>query len=114
MNRDFITGEVEGTGSAINISIGFQPKKVVLYNIDDAGALDPVLVWVDGMGADKGFKYLSIADNGTTTNKSHDYISSGGVTQYAGAVGGAEEGFTIGTDSDMNASGETIVYEASR
>ena len=105
-------GTVEGTGSAINIELGFVPSRVTLYNIDDAGGLAPKMEWISGMADGSAFKYLSIADDGTTTNKSHALVTSNGVTPYGGAAGSAAKGFTIGADSDMNASGETILWLA--
>ena len=114
MSSQFKTGTVEGTGSAINVEIGFQPDRVVLYNIDDAGSLSPRLEWNVGMGDDAGWKMLTIADNGTDGVNSSEHITSDGVSQYAGSQAANSEGFTIGADSDINASGETIVWEAYR
>lgn len=108
----FTTGTVEGTGAAINVQLGFTPSKVVIYNIDDAGALSPSLTWVSGMAAASGWKTLSIADNGTTTKKSSEYITADGISAYAGTAAGDSAGFTIGADADLNVSAETIVYEA--
>ena len=109
-NGHFKTGTVEGTGSAINVELGFTPSKVVLYNID--GSKNPRMTWVAGMAAASGFKELLIADNGTTADNSMEYVTSNGISTYAGSEGSAAVGFTIGADSDVNASGETIVYEA--
>lgn len=119
MASNFATGTVEGTGSAINVSVGWQPDYVKVWNIDDAGTLYPIIEWHSTMGAGKGFKYLKIADNGSTGNLSSTYVTTGGITAYAGTVGtastaGTGEGFTIGTDSDLNANGETIVWIAAR
>ena len=114
MNQDKLTGTVEGTGSAINVSIGFVPKKVKLFNIDDVGGLAPVMEWVQGMAAASAFKYLKIVDSGATGNASHDLVTSNGISEYVGTVAGVSEGFTIGADADMNVSGETIVWKAER
>jgi hypothetical protein len=106
------TGTVEGTGAAINVQLGFVPKKVVLYNIDDAGDLDPILVWNDQMPAASGVLFLSVAGPDAATNKSHTIITTGGVTAYPGTRGGDQAGFTIGANANMNVAGETIVWEA--
>jgi len=111
--RQFKTGTVEGTGSAINVSLGFKPDHVKCVNIDDAGSLAPMMEWINGMGAAAGIKSLSIADDGSTSNASHALVSSNGISQYDGSDSAAP-GFTIGADSDLNASGETIVYIATR
>lgn len=108
----YVTGTVEGTGSAINIELGFTPVKVKCFNIDDAGGLDCTLEWITGMAAASGIKTLLIADDGTSGNNSSEYVTSGGITVYAGTDGGYSKGFTIGADADLNASGETILYEA--
>ena len=90
-------GSVEGTGSAIEVDLGFQPKVVLLRNIDGNATLD----WVESMGDDKGQKIVTSGADATNIS----FIESGGVTQNS-------NGFTIGTDADVNASGETIVYVA--
>lgn len=108
----FTTGTVEGTGSAINVELGFTPSKVVIYNIDDAGGKSPRMTWVRGMAAASGFKELGVVDSGITADKSLEYVTANGISTYAGSEGSAAVGFTIGADSDVNASGETIVYEA--
>lgn len=99
----FATGSVEGTGSAINVSLGFTPKYVKLYNYDDAGAAAPSLEWFSGMSAGHGLK---------NTTDTQAKITTGGISEYAGAEASAGVGFTIGTDADINASGETIFYIA--
>ena len=111
--NEFATGSVEGTGAAINVSLGFKPTYVKCYNIDDAGALAPTVEWFEGMTAGHGLKGLGIADDGTTSAVSQAAITSNGISQYAGtdSVG---EGFTIGADADLNAAAETIVYIAVR
>lgn len=112
--RQFKYGTVEGTGAAINVSLGFEPDYVKCFNIDDAGGLDPIIEWVNGMGAGTGMKYLKTVDSGATGNASHDFLGSNGITAYAGTNAGDSAGFTIGADTDLNVSAETIVYIAMR
>lgn len=104
-------GTVEGTGAAINVSCGFTPVYVKLVNIDDAGGLAPTLEWFSGMGAGDALKTLKIVDSGTTANASSQIITSLGIDTYAGSASAAK-GFTIGADTDVNVSGETILYLA--
>lgn len=86
-------GNVEGTGAALAVSLGFEPKIVRLLNIDGLATLE----WVAGMGNATGLKQVTagtlsfIAVNGITPNSS---------------------GFTIGADTDINVTAETIFYEA--
>lgn len=100
----FAVGTVEGTGAAINVKCGFVPRYVKLLNIDSAN--EEVLEWFSPMGAGYGRK---------TSNDVSSVISTGGITAYQGADeqdGG--QGFTIGTDADVNASAETLVWLAIR
>ena len=105
-------GTVEGTGSALNVLLGFTPAIIRLWNIDDAGATDARMEWITGMAAASAFKDMSIVDSGTTADRSHELVTSNGITLLAGVAGVSEAGFTIGADSDMNVSGETILWEA--
>ncbi len=95
-----VTGAVEGTGAAINIELGFTPVRVELRNIDGLAELN----WTTEDGAAKGTKRIT---DGTMTN-----LSSNGVSAYAGASGATGKGFTIGADTDVNVSAETINYTA--
>lgn len=100
--NNIATGTVEGTGSAINVECGFQPRAVKVINIDG----DAILDWTEDMGADAGYKTVAAGTNAL--------VSSGGITKYAGSAAANSEGFTIGTDADVNASAETLVYIAYR
>jgi len=101
MNRIY-TGTVEGTGSEIEITLGFIPNYVRLFNIDGVAILE----WTPDMGAGKGLK---IADSGTGATDI-ELISSGGVTISSSSDD--FRGFKIGTDSDINVEDETINYVA--
>jgi len=105
-----MTGTVEGTGSAINVKCGFKPRYVKLFNIDDGGSLMPMMEWHEGLADGYGIKWLI-----GTTYTTPSIASSGGITPYSGSdAAGEGQGFTIGTDSDINASGETILWLALR
>jgi len=117
MFNNIFVGSVEGTGAAINVETGFKPRYVKVLNIDDAGSLNPTIEWFEGMTAAYGLKNLRQAvDEGGTATYSvvNEIITSLGISQYAGAAGSNSEGFTIGADTDLNVSGETIVYIALR
>ena len=107
-------GSVEGTGSAINVEVGFTPSYVRCFNYDDAGGLAPTMEWWQGMTDGHGLKTLKSVDNGTTGNASSAKVTSNGISAYGGATGANGAGFTIGADADLNASGETIFYIAIR
>jgi len=111
--NNVVVGSVEGTGAAINVELGFVPKYVKVFNSDDAGSLFCTLEWFSGMAAASGLKTTSIADNGSTTLKSSEKISSNGISEYAGTEA-TSPGFTIGADTDVNVDSETMFYMAIR
>ena len=89
-----VTGSVNGTGSAIDIrTVGFRPKKVELENVDGLASC----VWTDTMADDSMVKRVTA---GTMT-----FVTSNGIIPLS-------NGFTIGADSDLNASDELIHYVA--
>ena len=112
--NEVAVGSVAGTGAAINISIGFKPRYVKVFNYNDAGALYPTLEWWEGMPAASGLKTKSITDSGATGLKSSERITSLGISQYEGGGSVAADGFTVGADTDVNVSAETFYYMAVR
>lgn len=98
----FASGTVEGTGAAINVECGFTPDYVKLINIDG----DATLEYTSDMTAGEGYKIIGATGVGA------QMAASAGVTAYAGAEGTASAGFTIGTDTDVNAAAETIMWIA--
>lgn len=112
MRNIMVTGTVTGTGAAINVSIGFIPRKVKVYNPNNTTVF-PTVEWVRGMPNGRGFKTLRIVDSGTTGLGSSTYLTSNGISEFAGTQT-ASAGFTIGADTDLNRNGEVMVYEAFR
>lgn len=103
-------GSIVGvTGTAINVHLGFVPRFVKCWNVSD-GTL-PQVVWFKGIAAASGYKEVITGG----TYKVPSIMSSGGITAYAGTdATGDEAGFTFGTDSDLNGTGDTIYYVALR
>lgn len=95
-----VTGTIEGTGTALNVQLGFKPSVVTLINQDGLCRLD----WCESMGDGKGLKAVTA---GTIS-----FIATDGVTPYDGTTAGDSAGFTIGADADVNAVAETIHYIA--
>ena len=93
------TATVEGTAAVINVSVGFQPAAIRIDNIDG----DAILFWNDAMPAASGMKTVAA---GTTA-----HVTANGVSLYAG-TSTVSEGFTIGTDTDINVADETLVWTA--
>lgn len=87
-------GSVLGTAALLPVrTVGFRPREVRLVNL----ASGDELYWVEGMADDSGVKRVAA---GTAT-----IITSGGIIPLA-------DGFSLGTDSDMNVSGELVRYAA--
>lgn len=102
MLQNFASGTLDGTGAAMNIEIGWQPDRIEVQNIEAADFAK--LVWLKGMTAAHAIKTV------TSTNS---MITSLGVSLYAGSTS-AQQGFTIGADTDVNVSGEALTWCAWR
>lgn len=106
----FEIGTVEGTGADISVFVpAFTPRKVILRN----AASGDELVWVGTMPYGGGLKRLAAGAS--------SLIATGGVTPvyqltmapYLGdPPQDPKRGFVIGDDSDINAVGEEIHWEA--
>jgi hypothetical protein len=103
MQPQIDTGTVEGTGSAINISLGWKPDYVRVWNEDHTNV--NVVEWFSTMTDDHGLKNINAG--------SPSKITSGGITPYDGDDT-TSAGFTIGTDADLNVDSETIHWVAMR
>ena len=97
-------GTYEGTGAAINISLGFTPDYIIVWNAEDG---DAKWEWFNGLGAGDA---LATANHDTAQQS---LITSNGIDAYAGSnASGSEaaEGFTVGTA--LSESGKTFRYVA--
>ena len=95
----FAHNTVEGTGSAISITTGWTPGVVFLWNVDG----DCQMVWEKNMGAGYGQKTVDSGSGATDVST----ITTGGITSAA-------NGFSIGTDSDVNVNAQTLMWMAFR
>lgn len=107
MNPNTQVGTVDGTGAAINVSLGFVPDYVRLWSEDG----DAVIEWTSDMDDGSGLK------SGASTMA---IITTNGISKYLGAPYqssqnlGAGKGFTIGADTGVNENGKKIYYLAIR
>jgi hypothetical protein len=101
-------GTITGTGSAINVTLGWKPNSVLVTNITPTNAVS--IKWTNGMGTKTGIK---TAATNTTFALTSFVTNTYGISQYSGSTSAAP-GFTIGTDADLNVTGQTMVYEAYR
>jgi len=92
-----VTGAFVGTGSALDVPVGFRPRAVEIINVTGncrGGWCEPM----------PDAAMAKIVDSGSgTTDLS--YVTSGGVTP-------ADDGFEIGADTDINAADEICFYKA--
>lgn len=92
-------GAIKGTGAAINVrTVGFRPSVVDLFN---SGG-NCIAHWQSSMA---NASMQKVVDSGTGTTDI-SLVTTGGITPLA-------DGFTIGTDTDLNVSGELIHWKAS-
>ena len=88
------TGKFYGTGADKTIrTVGFRPSMVELINLSS----DDKMKWVEGMADAAGHK--------TVKAGASSFVTSGGVTPLS-------DGFKLGADTDMNVSGEEVLYIA--
>lgn len=99
MENYIYTEKVAGTGAAISITgAGFKPSVVEVINAEGLCTLKHT----KDMAAASGYKVLTGIDTTSAdTVSKHSFISSGGITL-------TDRGCTIGTDTDINVSGEDL------
>ena len=90
--REYTSGVITGTGSAITVQCGFIPDYVRAVNITDGTRVDE---WFAAM--DDGTSIAVVAAAGPTLN------AADGITPYAGTSGGDSAGFVIGSDISISA-----------
>jgi len=94
------TGSTTGTGSAINVSIGFIPRVVLIINETDGTAF----IWSSSM--DDG-EMLEVITGAIA------FEATAGISEYEGSAT-AQPGFTLGTDSELNTASDVLHYIAFR
>lgn len=105
---NIVIGSYTGTGAAVNVSLGFVPDHLEIYNGTDG---DDRWEWFNGMTAAHALYQRSVTDNATSGNPGMSRITANGITAYAGSSS-ASPGFTAGTA--LSESGKTFYYKATR
>lgn len=100
MDNSTKIGLVTGTGANLNVSLGFVPDVVLLYNVTDGNVM---AVWFEGMT-----EGTSVRDSGGTLASA---TAPNGIASYLG-TSTQPRGFTIG--SGLSLSGKTLAYFAAR
>lgn len=108
MTAQFKSGSVAGAGAAINVSLGWTPDYVKVFNITD-GTI--AYEWTSDMAAASAIRSQNVVDNATTGNGSLTAINANGITAFAGSLTAAP-GFTIGSAIAVN--GKTLSWVAFR
>ena len=95
---DFVIGSVTGTGFALNVPIGFQPRIVELYNYTSANLEE--FKWISGMDAAYALKRKD-----STFSK----LTSAGISMYAGGAANVANDDAIVTSVDLTNTSLTII-----
>ena len=81
---EIVHGTCDGTDAAIYVCVGFIPNYVKVWNMEDAGNLEPVIEWNRQMALitqmDEGIKTIGI----TQAAMSREVIAANGIAAYAG------------------------------
>lgn len=98
MNKTY-TEKITGTGSAITVKPGFKPSSIDIHNLTGLCSMTFV---PDHMTAGRGLKHVTDGTISYVTASGGVYINSDNMP------------FTIGTDTDINVSGEILNVVAFR
>lgn len=94
MGDNYFSGVVIGTGASLDVTIpGRKARRVELINATNLVKAE----WFEGMAEESAFK------NKNDASTQNSLITAHGIKPIDG-------GFNIGTDSDLNSSGDTIYY----
>ena len=87
------TAKLAGTGAAINVACGFQPKLVIAINLTQLS----ITYWTDTMDQAKGVQIDDSGSNATDVLA----LASNGISTHA-------QGFRLGTNAALNTSADVI------
>lgn len=99
MIPSIVVGTYEGTGAALNVSLGFKPDFLLIANTEDSDVF--------------AFRFRTIQAAGVAVDVAAAVAANvdNGLSDYAGSST-AGEGFSVGTDYSEN--GKTYGYVAMR
>jgi len=105
-----VHGTCDGTGAAINVCLGFIPRKVKVMNAEDAGSLMAEVEWI------KGMKAIAALDEGVMLEGGDDadrqLLATGGISEYDGGdeiVYDSASGDWVDNLTDLNSKEEVYV-----
>lgn len=105
---DMCVGSTTATGAAINVSLGWTPKYVIVSN--PATTVPANMEWSTGMAAASALRTVA---SGTNSEAIMSRVTVSGISVYSGGTT-TPKGFTIGADTVVNISGDTLYYRAFR
>lgn len=108
MADQFQNGRVVATGAAVNVSIGYVPDYVKVFNLTDGNV---AFEWTSDMTAGNAFRSQNVVDNAATGNGSFNLITANGISAFTGSANAAP-GFTLGTAIAL--AGKTLAWIAMR
>lgn len=110
---DACFGSTTATGAAINISLGWSPKYVIVSN--PATTSPASLEWSTGMASASALRSVAsgTAGAGTAGVPIVTRVTVSGISLYSGGTT-TPKGFTIGADTSVNINGNTLYYRAFR
>lgn len=97
LGDNYSTGEVVGTGSAFDVRAGFKPRSVKIHNRTRNAKGDWTAVMPDASAQ-------LIVDSGAGTTDI-SFITSNGITPVF-------NGFTLGSNANLNTASDVIYWEA--
>lgn len=103
-SAQIVTGKATGTGAAINVSCGFVPVSVKVWNLDNVECHIYNSSMSDGHSIKLADTCSALTSNGITP------YDGGTPTVSSGTTGAASKGFTIGSTISINT--DTLYYEA--
>jgi hypothetical protein len=109
--RDHATGTITADGAAVNVSVGFTPKSILVTKVTNTLGQ---AYWVSGMTAASCLKSKVTGTTGGVGNFGLVSVATVScLSAYSGSTSAAP-GFTLGADTDINVSGDTLRFEAFR
>jgi len=81
---DIVFGTCDGTGAAINVCLGFIPRFVKVWNMEDAGSLAPQMEWTRQMALITAMAQGENLKGMSDTDMDRALLTTTGIAAYAG------------------------------
>ena len=105
---DSVIGTCDGTGATIYVCLGFKPRKVRVYNVEDSDNLEPVLDW------NREIDNITLMTDGIKTTALTDVdravLTTLGIDEYDGGTEITYDGVTNNRWEDADGNSVEEVY----